>query len=86
MNILYTSDGLIGVKSKLSNKVIWCSSVEEAVPIARSTYKFLSQHDIPSLGKIDQEMRVAINEMIKYNHTKAEFGILGNFMYTIEEE
>lgn len=78
-----TNDGLIGWKKE--GKVIWCKDIPEALSIGFHLFRTLQAEDRTWWV---HEVTVALREMDKQNHTNAEFGIFGSFMYShnLEEE
>lgn len=85
MKLIKTDDGLIGLDFDKNCDVIWCDSVEQAIPIMKGNYNHLGDQG-PTVEELEQDVRYALDHMAKNNHSIAEFGVFGSFMYTAEEE
>lgn len=55
-------------------------------PIYSGTFKKVVVHAIKRLGFRLEEFDIACQEMIKYNHNGAHFGMYKGFIYTFQKE
>ena len=78
MQLIKSNDGLIGWK--IQGRVLWCSSLEEAYTIGWGQFGRIRSPE----EKIDWqgEVNAAIDTMVAKNHSLANFGVFGNFMYS----
>lgn len=83
MRLIYTSDGLVGVKFGRA-QVKWYDSVEQVIPVLVA--HFARQEGSLQPEDINEEVAIALDEMVRNRHDFAEFGIFGSFIYSGEEE
>lgn len=83
MTLYITHDGLYGWKTE-TDSVKWFNSEYQA-----KLYGLIELEcnidDEEEVRLYMNEFNLALDTMREKNHTKAEFGILGRFMYTVEE-
>ena len=84
MKLIRTHDGMVGLDFDKASSPIWCTSIEQAVPIAKAAFNHLPYP--PSLKEMDEEIRYAVDHMTKVNDTIADFGIFGSFLFSSKEE
>lgn len=88
MKLIYTNDGMIGLKYQPDSDVTWCSNKEEAISLAAGHYAKQFKNAF-NLAEIKDEMRreigYAIEDMSRKGHTIAEFGVFGSFMFSTTE-
>lgn len=80
MRITLTNDGLIGLY--INDKVIWCSSQQEALNIMWIVFGPRQQF---SKQEIAADLAYAIDQCAKRGDNLIEFGVLGSFMFTHKE-
>lgn len=83
MKLIYTHDGLIGLDFDKDCDVIWCHSIDEAIPLMHANFHHM--HEAPTKQEIEKDIRYAIDHMARTGDTIAEFGVFGSFMYTTQE-
>ena len=83
MKLIYTHDGLIGLDFDPKCDVIWCDSIEQAVPLMHANFQHM--HEAPTKEELERDIRYAIDYCAKTGDTIAEFGVFGSFMYTTTE-
>ncbi len=79
MRLIKTHDGMIGLQIK--EKLIWCDSPAEAVPIAAAHYQRMEV----TAEMIASDIHLALDIMASNGDTIAEFGVFGSFIYTTRE-
>jgi len=63
----------------------WAIHVKEG-PVYVGSFKKVVKHCVLRLGFDLEEIKVAVDEMLKYNHNGAHFGMYRGFIYTFEKE
>lgn len=84
MTLYMTHDGLYGWKTE-SNAVRWFNSEYQAKLYGLVQLECNIDND-EEVNAYMREFNLALDTMREKNHTKAEFGILGHFMFTVEED
>lgn len=84
MKLLRTNDGMIGIVTK-ETPVKWFVDIQPATHYMWMHYHRLGNHK-PEWEEMKSEVGMAIRHMIKENHTKAEFGVFGGFIFSTKEE
>lgn len=82
MKLIKTNDGLFGWN--LNNKMIWCNTHAELYSIG--WHHVATRNDPEWYTSFVREVDYALDVMARQNHTMAEFGIFGSFMYSLEED
>ena len=82
INLIKTNDGLIGMQPKDGN-VIWADDQDHLSTLVFHHYAYN-----PGYTREDAatEVAYAMDAMAQMNHTRAEFGVLGSFIYSMAEE
>lgn len=88
MQLVRTNDGLIGIKRKIEGKMqtMWVDSVEHAVTCADMHYRHRLGPDVVTKDELRKEIQYGIDYMAQQNHTIAEYGAFGTFMWSSKEE
>lgn len=88
MQLIYTNDGLIGIKRTIRGKkeTMWVDSVEHAVTVADMHYRYTQGEGIITKDELRKEIQYGIDFMAKHKHTKAEYGAFGTFMWSEAED
>ena len=81
MKLIKTNDGLIGMKTK--DKIVWADSREHLDRIVFHHYAYNHGY---TLADAEEEVSFALDAMAQSNHTLAEFGVLGSFIYSTTEQ
>ena len=81
MKLIKTNDGLFGWN--LNNKMIWCDSRHELISIGWA--HVAKRKDLGEYENFCKDIAYALDYMTLVNHSVAEFGIFGSFMYTTED-
>jgi hypothetical protein len=85
MQVIRTHDGLVGIKVSKEANTIWIESLTMLEALVHSCYIKLG-NECPTKREVEREVSIALDYMAQHNHTVAEFGVLGSFMYTEQEE
>lgn len=83
MTLYMTHDGMFGWE--VDGRLKWFNSEYQARVYGLIQFDYNSE-DEDEVNKYMREFDVALEIMREKRHTKAEFGILGSFMYTVGEE
>lgn len=78
MQLIKSNDGLIGWK--IQGRVLWCSSLEEAYSIGWGQIGKIKSPEEEIYWR--DEVNFAMDTMLSKNHSLANFGVFGNFMYS----
>lgn len=82
MRLIKTNDGLFGWN--LDGKMIWCDSRAELNTIGWN--HVARRKDPDELADFCREVSYALDHMARMNHSIADFGVFGTFMYSTSDE
>ena len=82
IRLIKTNDGLMGMQPKDGN-TIWADNQAHLEILVFHHYAYNSGYTKQDAAS---EVSMALDEMTKNNHTLAEFGVLGSFIYSTSED
>ena len=81
MRLIKTNDGMYGWN--LAGKMIWC---DDRLQLHHIGWAHIAKRKDPEeFMFFCRDVRHALDYMAKVNHSVAEFGVFGTFMYTTED-
>ena len=81
MTLIYTNDGLLGIKYGKDCSVIWCKDFLEVAKLGAAHYAKMDMTPISMYS----EIMVAVEAMTYKCHTYADFGVFGTFVFSYED-
>ena len=82
MKLIKTNDGLFGWN--LNGKMIWCDTRAELNTIG--WHHVATRNDPEWYTSFVREVDCALDTMRMRNHSMADFGVFGSFIYSSEED
>lgn len=85
MTLYMTNDGMFGWQITNTSTVKWFNSEYQARLYGLIQFDYNVEDDY-EVSLYNQEFSIALDIMREKRHNKAEFGMLGKFMYTVDEK